>query len=89
MAPSPRAIPWRLVLEVGTIVLNRFRDDLAPGDRHRLAELLKRSMGDPRKLTSRERQEVLAVVRRIDAQRLGRDVTAIVGARNLRKRLRG
>jgi hypothetical protein len=77
------------VLEVGTIVLNRFRDDLTPGDRHRLAELLKRSKGDPRKLTSRERQEVLAVVRRVDASRLSRDVTAIVGARNLRRRLRG
>ena len=85
---SPRAISWRLVLEVATIAVNRFRDDLEPRDRRRLTDLVRRSKGDPRRLTPTERREVLAILKRLDVQRLGRDVTAVVGARGLRRRLR-
>ena len=88
MATAPRAIPWRLILEVAGIVSSRFRDDVPPKDRSRLADLVRRSKGDPRALTAVERREVLAILRSVDIQRLGRDVTALVGARQLRKRLR-
>jgi hypothetical protein len=81
-------IPWRLVLEVATVVVNRFRDDLRPADRKRLTALVRKSKGDPRRLTPRERKEVLEVLKRLDARKLGRDVTALVGARQLRRRLR-
>ena len=83
-----RAVPWRLVIEVATIVLNRFRDDLPERERRRLTELVKRSKGDPRRLTAAERRQLLDLLKSVDAQRLGRDVTAIVGARQLRRRLR-
>ena len=89
MAPSPRTIPWRLVLEVATVAVNRFRDDLQAGDRRRLTDLVRRSKGDPRRLTAAERREVLAILRRVDVQKLGRDVTAVVGTRGLRRRMRG
>jgi hypothetical protein len=88
--PTPaRAIPWRLVLELATIAVNRFRDDLEPHDRQRLTDLVRRSKGDPRRLTAAERREMVAVIKRLDVQRLGRDVSAVVGARQLRRRLRG
>ena len=88
--PTPaRAIPWRLVLEVATVAVNRFRDDLEPRDRSRLTDLVRRSKGDPRRLTVAERREMIAIIKRIDVQRLGRDVSAVVGARQLRRRLRG
>lgn len=87
--PSPRAIPWRLVLEVSTVAVHRFRDDLDPRDRQRLTDLVRRSKGDPRRLTTTERREMIAILKRLDVQRLGRDVTAIVGARGMRRRLRG
>lgn len=87
-ATTVKTIPWRLVLEVATVAVNRFRDDLQPDDRRRLTTLVRRSKGDPRKLTASERREVLEIVRRIDVQRLGRDVTGLVGARQLRRRLR-
>ena len=83
-----RAVPWRLVIEVATIVLNRFRDDLPERERRRLTELVKKSKGDPRRLTAAERRQLLDLLKSVDAQRLGRDVTAIVGARQLRRRLR-
>jgi hypothetical protein len=81
------AIPWRLVLEMATVVVNRFRDDLPPGDRRRLTTLVRKSKGDPRRLTAAERRQVLEILKRLDVQRLGRDVTALVGMRNLRRRL--
>ncbi len=85
---SVRTIPWRLVLEVATLVVNRFRDDLPPADRQRLTALVRKSKGDPRRLTPRERDEILTHLRHIDVPRLGRDVTAVVGARRRRSRPR-
>jgi hypothetical protein len=85
---SVKAIPWRLVLEVATVVVNRFRDDVPPGDRQRLTRLVRKSKGDPRRLTASERSEILKILRRLDVQRLGRDVTGVVGANRLRRRLR-
>jgi hypothetical protein len=83
-----RAVPWRLVLEIATVVVTRFRDDLTPQDRRALTELVRRSKGDPRRLSAAERRQILDVLRRIDLARMGRDVTALVGARRLRRRLR-
>jgi hypothetical protein len=82
-----RAVPWKLVLELATVVVNRFRDDVPAGDRRRLTTLVRTSKGDPRRLTAAERRELLEILRRVDVQRLGRDVTALVGARGLRRRL--
>ena len=83
-----RAVPWRLVLELATLVYTRFRDDVPPEDRRRLGTLVRKSKGDPRRLTERERRELLAIVRRLDVQRLGRDVAALVSARRIRGLLR-
>ena len=83
-----RALPWRLVLEVATVAVTRFREDIPPAERRRLTALVRKSKGDPRRLTAAERHELLDLLRRVDVQRLGRDVTALVGARNLRRRLR-
>jgi hypothetical protein len=82
-----KAVPWKLVLEVATVVVTRFRDDLPPKERRRLTTLVRASKGDPRKLTAAERHELLELLRRLDVQRLGRDVTALVGARRLRRKL--
>ena len=84
-----RTIPWRLVLEVATLVVNRFRDDVPPKDRRRLTALVRKSKGDPRKLTASERSELIDILRGVDLQKMGRDVTGLVGARKLRQRLRG
>ena len=86
-AAALKAIPWKLVLEIATVVVTRFRDDLPPKERRRLTALVRKSKGDPRRLTSAERHEVVDLLKRVDLQRLGRDVTALVGARNLRRRL--
>jgi hypothetical protein len=89
--PGPsgvRAVPWRLVLEVATVVVNRFRDDLPDHERRKLTALVRKSKGDPRRLSSTERRQVLELLKTVDAARLGRDVTALVGATRLRRRLK-
>jgi hypothetical protein len=83
-----KAIPWRLVLEVATVVVTRFRDDLPPAERRKLTALVRKSKGDPRRLSGPERRQVLELLKRVDAQRLGRDVSALVGANRLRRRLK-
>lgn len=86
-ASSLKTVPWRLVLEVATIAVTRFREDLPPAERRRLTALVRKSHGDPRRLTANERKQLITLVRTIDVQRLGRDVTAVVGANRLRRRL--
>ena len=86
-AAGLKAVPWRLVLEVATLVVTRFRDDLPPNERRKLTALVRKSKGDPRRLTASERSELLAIIKRIDVQRLTRDVSGVVGARKLRERL--
>ena len=83
---AARAIPWRLVVEVATLIYNRFRDDVPQKDRRRLGVLVRKSKGDPRRLTAAERRELLEIVKRVDVQRLGRDVAGVVGTRRLLKR---
>jgi hypothetical protein len=81
---AAKAVPWRLVVEVATVVYTRFREDVPPKDRRRLGTLVRKSKGDPRRLTAAERRELLAILRRVDLQRLGRDVAAAVSLRRAR-----
>jgi hypothetical protein len=86
-AAAVKAIPWKLVLELATLLVSRFREDVPPKDRRRMTALVRKSKGDPRRLTAAERKELLGLVKRVDVQRLGRDVTAVVSARRLRRKL--
>jgi hypothetical protein len=74
--PAIRALPWGRILAVGRIVLDRFADDIPKRDRTRLAGLLRKSKGDPRRLTAAERRELVRIVRQVDVAKLGRDVAA-------------
>jgi hypothetical protein len=84
---AARAIPWKLVLELATLVVSRFREDVPPKDRRRMTALVRKSKGDPRRLSTAERNELLELLKRVDVKKLGRDVTGLVGARRLRRKL--
>ncbi len=77
MAPV-RAIPWGRILAVARVVLDRFTDDIPKKDRNRLAALLRKSKGDPRRLTAAERREVVQILRQLDVTKLGREVAALL-----------
>jgi hypothetical protein len=77
-AAALRALPWKRILAVARVVLERFSEDIPKKDRRRLADLLRKSKGDPRRLTVAERSELVAIVRQIDVTKLGRDVAAML-----------
>ena len=74
--PAIRALPWARILAVARVALDRFSDDIPKKDRTRLAALLRKSKGDPRRLTIAERRELVRIVRQVDVAKLGRDVAA-------------
>ena len=77
-AAALRAIPWKRILAIARVVLERFSDDIPPKDRRRLGALLRKSKGDPRRLTVAERQEIVRIVRQVDVGKLGRDVATLL-----------
>ncbi len=77
MAPV-RALPWGRILAVARVVLDRFTDDIPKKDRTRLRTLLRKSKGDPRRLTTAERREIVQILRQVDVAKLGREVSALL-----------
>ena len=75
MAPL-RALPWGRILRTAQRVLERWSEDVPRRDRERLRTLVRKSKGDPRRLTADERREVVRILRQVDVARLGRDVAA-------------
>ena len=73
-----KAIPWKRILAVSQVVLARFSEDIPKKDRSRLTTLLRKSKGDPRKLTQPERAEIVRIVRQVDAVKLGREVAGLL-----------
>lgn len=84
-----RALPWKRILAVARVALDRFSEDIPKKDRQRLGVLLRKSKGDPRRLTIAERSELVAIVRQVDVAKLGREVAAMLalarGGRLLRR----
>ena len=73
-ASALRAVPWGRILAVAQIVLTQLGEDISAGDRRRLAELVRRSKGNPSRLTAAERREILAILRQVDVAKLSRAV---------------
>lgn len=79
MAPL-RALPWTHILRGAQRVLERFSDDIPRRDRERLRALVRKSKGDPRRLTADERRELVRILRQLDVARLGRELAAELAA---------
>jgi len=60
-----RAMPWVMVAQLA-MTLRRHWKYLTPGERARLASLLKQSQGKPNRLTPNERAEVRLLVRKLE-----------------------
>ncbi len=61
-AQGVRALPWKRILHVARVLL----EEVPPKDRKFLRQFLAKSKGDPRRLTSDERAEVVRILRAID-----------------------
>ena len=55
-----RRIPWAKLIAAATFVYERAKDNLTEAERRNLGELIKKSKGDPRKLTADDVRQLAA-----------------------------
>jgi len=81
-----RAIPWILLFEVVRGVHSHVTDTLSPAERRRVTEILRKSHGNPQRVTAREREELKRLAGKLDFKRLGRDLAPRVVSSQRRRR---
>jgi hypothetical protein len=82
-----RRVPWLLVFELARVTWTHFSENVSERDRRRVAAILRRTKGDPRKLTMKEKLDLRNIGRRLNLAQLGRDLMpfgADVGKRKRR-----
>ena len=62
LVKAGRRIPWAKLIAAGTFVYERAKDNLTEAERRDLGRMLKKSKGDPRKLTEKERERMRSLV---------------------------
>ncbi len=85
---AAKAVPWALVITATADVAKAAREhwnDLPARDRKRLQDLLAKSKGRPDRLTQSERDELVGLVRRLDAVGFAKRVTPLLGAVALKR----
>lgn len=82
-----RIAPWLIAFEVLRAGRAHW-DTLDPDDRRHVTDLMRRSHGDPRRLTSSDKTELTALARRLRLGRLAMTMgaAAIMGHRRHRRR---
>jgi hypothetical protein len=78
-----KAFPWVLLLDAA-VVVNSHWQDLKESERSRVGVLIRKSKGDPRNLSKRERDELRKIAGKLDVPGMARDL--IPFTRRLRKR---
>jgi hypothetical protein len=78
MAKIPKLSPWLLLLQAAVVLRSHWAllDDV---DRRELSRIVRKSHGDPRRLTKTERGELLRIVRRLDLLTAGRKLMPLRG----------
>jgi hypothetical protein len=82
-----KALPWAALLQAGVAVGERWRR-LSERDRARLRRLARDSRGRLGNLSSKEREELRRVVRKLDIKGMGRELLPLLrgGGRHRRRR---
>jgi hypothetical protein len=80
-------IPWLILFEM--LKAGRAHwDQLDPTDRAEVTDLMRRSHGNPRRLTAADRAQLTSLARRLHLMRLGASLTtaAVIGRRRRGRR---
>jgi hypothetical protein len=83
--PGRKAVPWMLLLDAALVARSHWTR-LDDRDRRELARILRKSHGLPHNLTSRERSELLRIVRLLDPITAGRKLMPFRGGVRKSKR---
>jgi hypothetical protein len=88
MAPrlsSVKKVPWLLVFELARMTHGHVMDRTSPADRRKVMDAVRRSHGDPRKLTKRDRDELRAIAEKLDIKQLAGALSPSLMRHRLRK----
>ena len=80
-----KAVPWATLLQ-GTMIVGRRWASLSQKERTRFAELVRRSRGRVRNLSTKERLELRKLAHKLDVRGMGRDLAPLVLRQRRHKR---
>ncbi len=80
-----KKVPWLLIFELARLTHGHVMDRTSPTDRRRVMDLVRRSKGDPRKLTKRERDDLRAIAEKVDVKQLAAALSPAMMRNRLRK----
>ena len=84
-----KTIPWLLLLELARTTRSHLEENLSPKDRQRVATIAKRTKGDVRKLTEKEKADLKRIARELNVALLARQLApTATRLRSGRRRLR-
>jgi len=69
-----RALPWLALIDVARTGKQHLDRNLSAADRERVADIARRSKGDPRRISGRERQDLRRIARDLDLAGFARDL---------------
>ena len=81
-----RALPWLALLDVARTTKAHLDEHLSEKDRKRVATIAKRTKGDVRKLTEREKADLKQIARDLNIALLARNLVPAAGRMRGRKR---
>jgi hypothetical protein len=81
-----RSVSWFAVYDVARTTWAHFSDNVSERDRKRVAAIIKRTKGDPRQLTVKEKADLRAIGRRLKLGQLGRDLMPFANSVRKNKR---
>ena len=82
-----RALPWLALIDVARTGKQHLDRNLSAADRRRVAEIARRSKGDPRRLSEREKRDLKRIARDLDLATFAHDlVPAAARLRSGRRR---
>lgn len=82
---TAKAVPWATLLQ-GTMIVGRRWASLSEKERARFAELVRRSRGRVRNLSTKERLELRRLAHKLDVRGMGRDLAPLVLRQRRNKR---
>ena len=82
-----RAFSWLAVFDAARTTWSHFSENVSKRDRDRVMAILRKTKGDPRRLTVKDKADLRAIGRRLQLARLGRDLMPLADrARRGKKR---
>jgi hypothetical protein len=82
---SVRRIPWLLVFELARLTHGHVMDATSPAERRRVMEIVRRSKGDPRKISERDKADLKRIAAKLDLKTLVAGAAPRVVARSKRR----